>query len=231
MLVDENMYKVLLVENNKEISDIIQFYLKDEFKTSCVQSAEDALMLVENSLFDVILLDILLPGINGIEFCSQIRQKVYCPIIFISCLSEDNTIVKALNMGGDDYLVKPFKGPLLRARILANLRRSHVIREEILIQTNGLVLNQKTHTVTKGDQNIMLSPTEYEILCYMMKNRGRLITFDDLYTEVWNQSSIGDVRTVFVHVYNLRRKIETDPTKPEFIITQRHDGYIFSANN
>ncbi|PKO16598.1 MAG: DNA-binding response regulator [Chloroflexi bacterium HGW-Chloroflexi-10] len=225
------MNKILLVENNKEISEIIQFYLKDEYKTSSVQSAEDALMLVEHTLFDVILLDILLPGIDGIEFCSQIRQKVYCPIIFISCLGEDNTIVKALNMGGDDYIVKPFKGPLLRARIEANLRRSRVFRDEILIQANDLILNQNTHTVKKGDENILLSPTEYEILYYMMKNRGRLITFDDLYTAVWNQSSIGDVRTVFVHIYNLRRKIETDPTKPEFIITQRHDGYIFSATN
>lgn len=225
------MNKVLLVENNKELSEIIQFYLKDDYKTSSAQSAEDALMLVDNSVFDVILLDILLPGIDGIKFCSQIRQKVYCPIIFISCLSEETTIVKALNMGGDDYLVKPFKGPLLRARIEANLRRSRVFRDELIIQVNDLLLDQNTHTVKKGQENILLSPTEYEILYYMMKNRGRLITFDDLYTAVWNQSSIGDVRTVFVHIYNLRKKIEKDPANPEFIITQRHDGYIFSTTD
>ena len=187
-------------------------------------------MMVENTIFDVILLDILLPGIDGIEFCAQVRQKVYCPIIFISCLSDENTIIKGLNMGGDDYIVKPFKGPLLRAHIEANLRRSRVFRDELVIQVNDLVLDQKTHTVKKDDQEILLSPTEYEILYYMMKNRGRLITFDDLYSAVWNQSSIGDVRTVFVHIHNLRKKIETDPSTPEFIITQRSDGYVFAAN-
>ena len=225
------MNKVLLVENNTEISEIIQFYLKDDYVTTSVQSAEDALMMVENTIFDVILLDILLPGIDGIEFCAQIRQKVYCPIIFISCLSDENTIIKGLNMGGDDYIVKPFKGPLLRAHIEANLRRSRAYRDELVIQVNDLVLDQKTHTVKKGDEEILLSPTEYEILYYMMKNRGRLITFDDLYSAVWNQSSIGDVRTVFVHIHNLRKKIEADPANPEFIITQRSDGYVFSVTN
>ncbi len=225
------MNKVLLVENNTEISEIIQFYLKDDYVTTSVQSAEDALMMVENTIFDVILLDILLPGIDGIEFCAQVRQKVYCPIIFISCLSDENTIIKGLNMGGDDYIVKPFKGPLLRAHIEANLRRSRAYRDELVIQVNDLVLDQKNHTVKKGDEEILLSPTEYEILYYMMKNRGRLITFDDLYSAVWNQSSIGDVRTVFVHIHNLRKKIEADPSNPEFIVTQRSDGYVFTVTN
>ncbi len=223
------MNKVLLVENNKEISEIIQFYLKDDYITCLAQSAEDALMMVDNTVYDVILLDILLPGIDGIEFCSQIREKVYCPIIFISCLNDEDTIVKGLNMGGDDYIVKPFKGPLLRAHIEANLRRSRVFRGESIIQANDLMLDQKTHMVKKGDEEILLSPTEYEILYHMMKNRGYLITFDDLYSAVWNQSSIGDVRTVFVHIHNLRKKIETDPSNPEFIIT-RHEGYIFPAD-
>ena len=225
------MKKVLLVENNTEISEIIQFYLKDDYVTTAVESAEDALMLVENTVFDVILLDILLPGIDGIEFCAQIRQKVYCPIIFISCLGDENTIVRGLNMGGDDYIVKPFKGPMLRAHIEANLRRSRMSSDERVIQINDLVLDQNSHTVNKGDKEILLSPTEYEILYYMMKNRGHLITFDDLYAAVWQQSSVGDVRTVFVHVHNLRKKIEADPSNPEYIITQRNEGYVFSADS
>lgn len=224
------MNKVLLVENNTEISEIIQFYLKDDYVTCSAQSAEDALMMVENTVYDVILLDILLPGIDGIEFCAQIREKVYCPIIFISCLSDEDTIVRGLKMGGDDYIVKPFKGPLLRAHIEANLRRSQTMRDEMLIQVADLVLDQNTHTVRKDDEEILLSPTEYEILYYMMKNRGRLITFDDLYYAVWNQSSIGDVRTVFVHIHNLRKKIEADPSNPQFIITQRHEGYVFCTD-
>ena len=224
------MNKALLVENNSEISEIVQFYLKDDYITSCAQSAEDALMMIANTEYDVILLDILLPGMDGIEFCSQVRQKVFCPIIFISCLSDEDTIVRGLKMGGDDYIVKPFKGPLLLAHIEANLRRSRISREETVITVNGLALNPQDHTVKKADDEILLSPTEYEILYHMMKNRGHLITFDDLYSAVWNQSSVGDVRTVFVHIHNLRKKIEEDPSNPEFIITHRHDGYIFCTD-
>ena len=223
------MYKVLLVENNQEIAEIIQFYLMKEYETCYAQSAEDALMLINTTKFDVILLDILLPGIDGIAFCAQIRERVYCPIIFISCLSDEATIIKGLKMGGDDYIVKPFKGPLLLAHIEANLRRSRIERDEVNLQVRDLMLDQHTHSVRKENKDVLLSPTEYEILHYMMQNRGRLITFDDLYSAVWHQSSIGDVRTVFVHIRNLRKKIETDPSNPEYIITQRHDGYIFVA--
>ena len=144
------MNKVLLVENNPEIAEIIQFYLKDDYVTHCTQSAEDALMMIDNTQFDVILLDIVLPGIDGIEFCGKIRQKVYCPIIFISCLGDENTIVRGLTMGGDDYIVKSFKGPLLRAHIEANLRRSRIFREEEIIQVKDLILDQKNAYSQKG---------------------------------------------------------------------------------
>lgn len=221
------MNKILLIEDNREIGEIIQFYLEKEYKVSYVQSAEDALILLSESIYDAILLDILLPGIDGIDLCMRIRQRVYCPIIFISCLSDEETIVKALKMGGDDYIVKPFKGPLLLAHLEANLRRSQVRREEDDLRVKGLTLSQKNHTAQKNGEEILLSPTEYEILYHMMKNRGHLVTFDDLYAAVWHQSSVGDVRTVFVHMRNLRKKIETDPTNPEYIITQRHYGYIF----
>lgn len=224
------MENILLVENNQEIAEIIRFYLRDHYETTLVESAEDALLVISNRSFDVILLDILLPGMNGIELCSKIRQQVFCPIIFISCLSDEKTIINGLNMGGDDYIVKPFKGPLLIAHIEANLRRSRIHREEKDLQVKGLTLNQETHKVIKDDLEIILSPIEYEILYYLFKNRGRLVTFDDLYSSVWHQNSIGDVRTVFVHIRNIRKKIESDPNNPVYIKTERHRGYIFTGN-
>jgi DNA-binding response OmpR family regulator len=221
------MEKVLLIENNKEIGEIIQFFLRKDYETTLVESAEDAFFLITNNRFDVILLDILLPGMNGIEFCSKIREQVFCPIIFISCLSDEKTIVNGLNMGGDDYIVKPFKAPLLIAHIEANLRRSKVRHEEKDLSIHGLTLHHETHKVTKYDQQIILSPIEYEILYYLMHNRGKLVTFEDLYTSVWHQNSIGDVRTVFVHIRNIRKKIEDDPNNPCYIKTERHLGYYF----
>lgn len=219
--------KILLVEDSREIGEIIQFYLSDHYEVTSVQSAEDALLLVSHTSFDAILLDIMLPAMDGIDLCARIREYIYCPIIFISCLGDEETIVRALKMGGDDYIVKPFKAPLLLAYIEANLRRSRIQREEAILQVRKLVLDQLTHAVKKDGKDILLSPTEYEILYYMMKNRGRLVSFEELYTAVWHQSSVGDVRTVFVHIRNLRKKIETDPNNPEYLLTRRHEGYIF----
>lgn len=224
------MDKVLLVEDNREVAEIIQFYLSTQFETDLVCSAEDGLMLLSKSRYDVILLDVMLPGMGGIDLCNEIREIVYCPIIFISCLGDEETIVKALKMGGDDYIVKPFKAPLLLAHIEANLRRSRIQRDEADLYGRDLTLNQRSHSVKKSGKEILLSPTEYEILYYLMKNRGKLVSFEELYSAVWHQSSVGDVRTVFVHIRNLRKKIESDPADPKYLKTLRHDGYIFSPD-
>ncbi|MEL1133686.1 response regulator transcription factor [Desulfitobacterium sp. THU1] len=221
------MDKILLVEDNQEIGGIIRYYLEKEYDVTYIQSAEDALLLTDHIRFDAILLDVMLPNMDGITLCQQLRKNIYCPIIFISCLGDEETIIRALKMGGDDYLVKPFKGPLLIAHIEANLRRSRMLREEKEIRVRDIILDQEMHAVFRNGQEVLLSPLEYEILYYLMQHKGKLISFKELYSEVWHQSSIGDVRTIFVHIHNLRKKIEPDPDNPQYLKTVRHDGYVF----
>ena len=132
-------------------------------------------------------------------------------------------------MGGDDYLVKPFRPAVLIARIEANLRRAQTIRtEHPVLRVGPLEMDTSVRTVRKNGSKLNLSPTEYELLYYFMSNPGRFITFDEIYQAVWQRPSIGDVRALFVHVSHLRQKIEDDPLKPVFIRTHLRDGYIFS---
>ena len=127
------MTRILLVEDDLEICEILQFYLleKEDYHVTVVHSAEQALPLIRIRKFDLVLLDIMLKGMDGIDFCRELRKTSYCPVIFISCINDDETIIRALNMGGDDYLVKPFQASVLMARIEANLRRCRMTHEEI----------------------------------------------------------------------------------------------------
>ena len=191
------MVNILLVEDDEEICEILQFYLmeKEEYNVTITHSAEQARNLIKMRRFDLV----------------------------------DETIVRALNMGGDDYLVKPFRPAVLIARIEANLRRAQTIRtEHPVLRVGPLEMDTSVRAVRKNGSKLNLSPTEYELLYYFMSNPGRFITFDEIYQAVWQRPSIGDVRALFVHVSHLRQKIEDDPLKPVFIRTHLRDGYIFS---
>lgn len=225
------MTRILLVEDDLEICEILQFYLleKEDYHVTVVHSAEQALPLIRMRKFDLVLLDIMLKGMDGIDFCRELRKTSYCPVIFISCINDDETIIRALNMGGDDYLVKPFQASVLMARIEANLRRCRMTHEENLqIVVGELALDAATHTITKNGVVLTLSPTEYEILYFLMMNKGRFVSFDEIYQAVWQRSSLGDVRALFVHISHLRQKIETNPSQPVYIRTHMRGGYILS---
>ncbi|MDE7261016.1 MAG: response regulator transcription factor [Oscillospiraceae bacterium] len=160
------MVQILLVEDDLEICEILQFYLLKvpEYSVTVVHSAEETLPLVGVRSFDLILLDIMLPGKDGLELCRELRELTFCPIIFLSCLSDDETVIRALNMGGDDYLIKPFRAPVLLARIEANLRRCALPRggDTSILTAGALVLDTALHTVTKGNKEramISLSPS------------------------------------------------------------------------
>lgn len=225
------MQNVLLVEDDWEICDIINHFLTREGKYTIeiVHDAQSALELCKRSSFDIILLDILLPGMDGINLCAQLRRCIYCPIIFISCLNDDDSIIKALHMGGDDYLTKPFKCQVLLARIEAVIRRSHQGKpsDEQTIKVRDLLIDGKYHAVYKAGENKYLSPTEFQILMLMVRNPGRVIGMEEIYQYIWHRPSCGDLRTVKVHVYNLRKKIESNPSYPEYIKTVKNIGYIF----
>ena len=191
------MANLLLVEDDEEICEILQFYLleNESYQVTIAHSAEQALPLIRLRRFDLALLDVQLPGRDGIELCEELRKLSNCPVIFISCLSDDDTIIRALNMGGDDYLVKPFRPAVLLARIEANLRRAQALRPESPhLRVGELEMDTATRTVYKRGEALVLSPTEYEILYYLMVNRDRFVTFDEVYQSVWQRPSLGDVR-------------------------------------
>ncbi len=227
------MNHLLLVEDDEAICEIIQFYLLEQpdYTLTVVHSAETAMQYIRMREFDLVILDIMLPGMDGLSFCENLRKQSYCPIIFISCMNDDETIIRALNMGGDDYLIKPFKAPVLLAMVEANIRRSkgmsHMAAELVC---GELRLDTKVRQAWKGEQKIPLSPTEYEVLYYLMKNRDRFVAYDELYRAVWQRPSLGDLRSLFVHIRHLRLKVETNPSKPELIRTHMRGGYILGES-
>ena len=226
------MYQILLVEDDREICDILSHYLdRANYATIVAHDAREALSVAASRQIDLILLDIMLPGTDGIDLCVQLRRTLYCPIIFISCLDDEETIVRALRMGGDDYLTKPFRCAVLLAHIEAALRRMQLGSSRILndIRFGDLLLSPKDRTLTRNGTQIYLSPTEFELLLYFINNQGTVLLFEEIYQYIWKKPSYGDLRTVFSHVRNLRKKIEANPSEPVLIRTIPRVGYQFDA--
>lgn len=226
------MYQLLLVEDDLDICEIIKMYMsRTNHKLHIANSAQQALQLVDVNSYDLILLDIMLPDITGIDLCSRLRKGLMCPIIFISCVDDDDTIVKALQMGGDDYIVKPFNCNVLLARIEANMRRIQIDAKNPSLQNkttfDDFTIDSSDYTVIKNNEKINLTPIEFKIITYMSANPNRVITLEELHQNIWPEPSLDDFRTVKVHVYNLRKKIEDEPSNPKHIKTLRKIGYTF----
>lgn len=225
------MYRVLLIEDDATIAKIIQYYLRQckVYEVSWAKSAGEALALSRTPP-DIILLDIMLPDVDGLELCAKLRERIYCPIIFISCIDDEDTIIKALELGGDDYLTKPFNCKVLHARIEANLRRVKLERAEHprpQLQFPDFSVDAAGHALLKNGCSIPLPPIEFGLLMHLIDHPGRIITLDELYEAVWEKPSFGDVRTVIVHVYSLRKKLEPSPSAPRYIKNVRGKGYLF----
>lgn len=226
------MKNILIVEDDFEISEILRFYLEKEGKyaVKLAKSAEESLFILKDFEFDLILMDVQLPGVDGINFTKELRKKINCPIIFISCLEDENTIINAMNSGGDDYLVKPFNCNILLAKIDANIRRFNMLQKpSTVLKVGDIVLDSFNREVKKNENILTLTITEYEILYYLMQHRGEFISFENLYTAIWYTENIVDIHPLFVHVSNLRRKIEDDTEKGRYIKTVQRKGYIFSS--
>ena len=226
------MYNILVVEDDIDICEIIKLYMsRTNYIVKSVHTANEALSVVSKTNFDLILLDIMLPDITGIDLCYKLRKDFLCPIIFMSCIDDDETIVKALEMGGDDYIVKPFSYNVLLAKIEANIRRISYERKnhksDRYIISPKLVIDSSDYTIIRNGEKINLTPIEFKILTYMVSNSNRTITLHELYENIWNEQSFDDVRTVKVHVSNLRKKIEEDHSNPKHLITVRKIGYMF----
>lgn len=225
------MIQCLLIEDDQEIAENIKESLEntEEYKVTLVNQCASALAFASVP-YDVILLDFMLPDENGLICCKELRKTQHCPILFISCIDDDSIIIEALNQGSDDYLVKPFSIDMLDAKIKANLRRIEIdtIKIKPSIQSlNKLVLDPLNKTMTYNKQTIVLGNMEFRILAFFIEHPHQYYTSKELYKTLWGKPSLGDTRTVLVHIHNLRRKIEKDPAKPYIIKNIQGKGYVF----
>lgn len=229
------MIKILVVEDEPDLSNIIRLHLKRAgYAATAAYSCAEALTLLKNDSFDLIILDVVLPDQRGTELCTLIRAHSQCPIIFTSCLDDSQTIIHALQSGGDDYMVKPLNYDEMLARIEANLRRHRAAPVQPaplgIREYPGFAIDTDHHCVhlTEGDgRPVALSAIEYELLLYFADHPNTLLLYNELYRHIWKANSAGDTRTVMVHISNLRKKI--DPNHTGIIQTVRGAGYIFNA--
>lgn len=225
--------KVLVVDDEKPIADILQFNLKKEgFEVYCAYDGSEAISMVEEIQPDIILLDIMLPVMDGMEVCREVRKKYDMPIIMLTAKDSEIDKVLGLELGADDYVTKPFSTRELIARVKANLRRHQQLgspagaeEESNEIEIGSLVIHPDAYIVSKRGETIELTHREFELLHYLAKHIGQVMTREHLLQTVWGYDYFGDVRTVDVTVRRLREKIEDTPSHPTWIVTRRGVGY------
>ncbi|KIO68567.1 hypothetical protein B4064_1723 [Caldibacillus thermoamylovorans] len=224
--------KILVVDDEKPIADILQFNLKkDGYEVFCAYDGDEALELVEEVQPDLILLDIMLPEKDGMEVCKEIRKKYEMPIIMLTAKDSEIDKVLGLELGADDYVTKPFSTRELLARVKANLRRHQQVNtanqenENKEIAIGSLVIHPEAYIVSKRGEMIELTHREFELLYYLAKHLGQVMTREHLLQTVWGYDYYGDVRTVDVTVRRLREKIEDNPSHPGWLVTRRGVGY------
>ncbi len=236
----ETKKKILIVEDEKNIAMVLAYNIKKEgFDCDIAYDGEDGLTKAITGSYDLILLDIMLPKMNGFEVCEKIRYKSQVPIIFVTAKEEEKDKIFGLETGADDYVTKPFSFRELLARIRVNIRRSsgEVVRAAVqeapagsLLTVGELVIDQEHYSVTKNGEPIELSKKDYDLIALLAENVGKVFTREDLLEKVWGYDDyFGDIRTVDVTVSRLRKKIEKDPAKPEYIMSKRGVGYYLCA--
>ncbi len=228
------MKKILVVDDEKPISDIIRFNLEKEgYDVSVAFDGEEAVEQFEAVGPDLVLLDLMLPKMDGLEVCRQIRKTSDVPIIMLTAKDSEIDKVLGLELGADDYITKPFSNRELAARVKANLRRvgssaQAQPEEEVLneIYVGALTIHEDAYVVSKRGEEIELTHREFELLHYLAKHLGQVMTREHLLQTVWGYDYFGDVRTVDVTVRRLREKIEDTPSHPSWLITRRGVGYF-----
>jgi DNA-binding response OmpR family regulator len=225
---------ILIVDDEKEIRDLVDIYLKgDGYNTIKACDGLEAIEIIQKNEVDLIILDVMMPNLNGIETCLKIREMKEMPIIMLSAKSEDIDKILGLNMGADDYLTKPFNPLELVARVKSQLRRFYKFGKKVdssednnnVINIEDLMINLETHEVILGENLLKLTPTEFDILSLLAQSRGKVFSIENIYESVWNQEFMTSDNTVMVHIRKIREKIEEDPRNPRFIKTVWGVGY------
>ena len=229
------MKNILIIEDERSIAQLERDYLEiNGFSVEIESSGETGLKRAMNEYFDLIILDLMLPKIDGFEICKQIRREKDIPILMVSARNEDIDKIRGLGLGADDYISKPFSPSELVARVKAHLGRYDRLlgnREEHKDEINirGIVINKSFRSVHVNDREVVLSNKEFELLRLLASNPNRVFSKDELFDRIWGLDSVGDVATVTVHIRKLREKIELDPSHPQYIETIWGVGYRFQV--
>ena len=225
--------RILLVEDDRSLSRAVSTILqKNNYSVDCVENGQMALDYLEKDIYDAVIMDIMMPVMDGISMVVKLREKYDFPVIFLSAKSEEVDKIMGLNMGADDYVTKPFTPMELLARVNSQLRRYRRFMERLedknensrIHTIGGLEINEDNVEVTVDGEPVKMTPIEYKILLLLMKNPGRVFSAEEIYERVWNERAI-NTDTIMVHVRNIREKIEVNPREPKYLKVVWGVGY------
>lgn len=225
------MTNILVCDDDKEIVDAIEIYLNQEgFQVFKAYDGEQAIKMLKEQNVQLLIIDIMMPKLDGIHATLKIREYSSIPIIFLSAKSEDTDKILGLNIGADDYVTKPFNPLELVARVKSNLRRytqlgNLNVDNNALFKAGGLCINDETKEVTVDGESVKLTPIEYNILLLLVKNQGKVFSIDQIYENIWNEEAIGADNTVAVHIRHIREKIEINSKEPRYLKVVWGVGY------
>ncbi len=221
------MPRVLVVDDERPIADILRYHLERQgFEVKCAYTGPEALEAAERDTPDLVILDLMLPGMDGFEVCRTLRQRSQVPILILTARDDEVDKVVGLELGADDYVTKPFSPREVVARVKAHLRRAAAPAPAADVVTIGAIrLDSRTYTAFKSERPLALTRREFELLRFLCLHAGQVFSRETLLDEVWGFEYLGDIRTVDVTVRRLREKIEDDPSDPECILTRRGVGY------
>ena len=224
--------KIIIVDDEKEIADLLDLCLtNDGFSVSKAFNAKDALDLVEAENFDLMILDIMLEDMDGFSVCKKIREKHYFPIIMLTSRIDSNDKILGLTMGADDYITKPFNPLEVIARVKTQLRRSQKynktekIKDDETYDIRGLLIDKKSHKYFLYDKQIQLTPIEFEMIWYLCKNQGKVVSSEELFENIWKEKYLDNNNTVMAHIGRIRDKMNDSGRNPKFIKTVWGVGY------
>ena len=226
------MYNVLVCDDDREIVEAIEIYLSQEgYKVLKAYDGEEALKVLDREKVDLLIIDVMMPKLDGIRATLKIREKKNMPIIILSAKSEDADKILGLNVGADDYMTKPFNPLGLTARVKSQLRRYTQLGSTIdksnqaVYAVGGLSIDDEQKEVTVDGEPVRLTPIEYNILLLLVKNQGKVFSIDQIYESIWNEDAIGVDNTVAVHIRHIREKIEINPKEPRYLKVVWGVGY------
>ena len=229
------MKKILIIEDDRSIAELERDYLEvNGFAADLQSSGPAGLAAAQKSQYDLIILDVMLPGADGFEICRQLRTITDVPILMVSARKEDIDKIRGLGLGADDYITKPFSPGELVARVKAHLSRYQRLMEpreqaKDEIKIRGIVIDKNTRTVLVNEREVSLTGKEFELLALLAAHPNRVFTRDELFERIWDMNSNGEISTVTVHIRKLREKIEMDPSNPQYIETLWGVGYRFKV--